>query len=161
MDVLRNLRRFAALGCLAGIACGASPAWALDDKPLYSAIMDAVGVSTDPSVSSIDYGERSRLVLPPNSGVLPEPKEGARTRPASWPAGQGGTLGRRDAAARAPVSQVSGDEPARGKLTEPPAGYRRATVDLSKIREPEPAASWTNPFAFIKQQAGKVIGGGD
>jgi hypothetical protein len=161
MTPMPNLRlRVLAFLCAAGAAAAAAPARAADDKPIYSAIMEVVGVNTDPDVKSIDYGERSKLVLPPNSGALPEPRARAAQRPSGWPAERAGAPRRTDAA-RAPVGAVGPNEPSRDRLTDPPAGYRHATVDLSKIREPEAKSDGINPLGFLKEQAGKVFGGGN
>jgi hypothetical protein len=84
-----------ALACFAGTVLLTAPAWAQDDKPIYSAVMEAVGLNTDPTVKSIDYGERNRLVLPPNSGSLPEPAARPERR-ADWPRDGAGAVKRGD-----------------------------------------------------------------
>jgi hypothetical protein len=59
-------------------------------------------------------------------------------------------------------SVTAGDEPNRSYLTEPPRGYRRATKDVKATSDaPKEKEDWSNPLAYIRQQAGKVVGGGD
>ncbi len=166
-----------ALLALAGLAAAANaPAKAADDKSTISAVGELLGYSSDPSAASIDYHERPKLVLPPRVGELPPPREGAR--PEGWPSdtttnrkrgsdryarvpnaapvqeehkpGLFDRLTGRGAApeASAPAAAV---EPSRRMLTEPPAGYRRPTMDLSKLPDAEPkkGGSWWNPMSYL------------
>lgn len=56
---------------------------------------------------------------------------------------------------------VAGQEPARDYLTEPPAGYRRPTKDgRAAAGAPAEKEDWSNPGAYLRQQASKVFGGG-
>jgi hypothetical protein len=56
----------------------------------------------------------------------------------------------------------AGDEPGRKFLTEPPTGYRRASKDVKATTDaPKEKEDWSNPLAYIRQQASKVIGGED
>lgn len=56
---------------------------------------------------------------------------------------------------------VAGQEPARSFLTEPPTGYRRPTKDgKATAGAPVEKEDWSNPGAYIRQQAGKIFGGG-
>ncbi len=146
-----------------------APALAGDDKSTVTTVMELVGVSSDSDVAKIDYSERPKLVLPPNRGALPEPQAQAN-RPGGWPA-EMATERRRngDRYARignAPQEKRPGlleralasgqgssapvvDEPSRAMLTEPPAGYRRPTQDLSKIQDPDAKkGSWWNPMSW-------------
>lgn len=43
------------------------------------------------------------------------------------------------------------DEPSRRMLSEPPAGYRRPTTDLAKVRDVDPKknTSWWNPLSYV------------
>lgn len=83
MKLARSRRR--ALLALAGLAAATygAPAQAADDKSTISAVMELVGVSSDPNASKIDYNERPKLVLPPRVGDLPAPQE--TNRPDGWP----------------------------------------------------------------------------
>jgi hypothetical protein len=58
-------------------------------------------------------------------------------------------------------SVTAGDEPQRKFLTEPPKGYRHATKDVKATIDPDKKEDWANPLAYIRQQAGKVIGAGE
>jgi hypothetical protein len=167
-----------ALFALAGLAAAASaPVQAADDKSTVSAVGELFGLSTDPSAASIDYHERPKLVLPPRLGELPPPREGAR--PEGWPSDtttnrkRGSDRYARvpNAAAPAPEERKPGlldrfmghgsvteanapaaaaAEPSRRMLTEPPTGYRRATMDLNKIPDPEQKkSSWWNPWSIL------------
>jgi hypothetical protein len=53
----------------------------------------------------------------------------------------------------------AGEEPSRAFLTEPPTGYRRPTKDISATREVEEKVDLSNPLTYLRQQAGKVVGG--
>jgi hypothetical protein len=169
--------RSRALFALAGFAAAlAAPAQAADDKSTISAVGELFGYSTDPSAASIDYRERPKLVLPPRAGALPAPKEGA-TRPENWPT-DAAAIHRRnsDRYARIPGAPppeeekkvgvfdrimgkggetpdhgVSLQEPARRMLTEPPAAYRKPTMDLSKLpdKEKDKKGSWWNPATYF------------
>ncbi len=55
-------------------------------------------------------------------------------------------------------SAKAGEEPDRKFLTEPPRGYRHATKDVKATFDPQEKEDWSNPLAYIRQQAGKVIG---
>ncbi len=56
---------------------------------------------------------------------------------------------------------VAGQEPGRDYLTEPPAGYRRPTKDGKATQgAPVEKEDWSNPGAYLRQQAGRVFGGG-
>jgi hypothetical protein len=47
------------------------------------------------------------------------------------------------------------EEPARRVLSEPPAGYRRPTTDLSKVRDgAAKKSSWWNPLSYLGGEAG-------
>lgn len=83
MKLAQSQRR--ALCAFAGLAAiQAAPALASDDKSTMTSVMELVGVSSDDGVGKIDYSERPKLVLPPNHGVLPPPRERAE-RPGGWP----------------------------------------------------------------------------
>jgi hypothetical protein len=56
-------------------------------------------------------------------------------------------------------SATAGEEPPRKYLTEPPRGYRQATKDVKATFDPKEKEDWSNPLAYIRQQAGKVMGG--
>lgn len=169
--------RHRAFCVLAGFAAAyAAPATAADDKSTISSVMELVGVSSDPDARSIDYSERPRLVLPPSRGDLPPPREGD-ARPRDWPSDVSGVRRSGDRFARisgagpeekrpgfleralsvgsvttAPVA----DEPSRRMLTEPPAGYRRPTKDVSKIGDPDgKKTSWWNPMTYLGASGGE------
>jgi hypothetical protein len=56
-------------------------------------------------------------------------------------------------------SVSAGEEPGRNFLTEPPKGYRHATKDVKATSEaPKEKEDWSNPIAYIRQQAGKMVG---
>lgn len=163
-----------ALFALAGLAAAASgPAGAADDKSTVSAVGELFGLSSDPSAASIDYHERPKLVLPPRVGDLPAPREGAR--PGNWPSDT--TTNRKrssDRYARVPsaagsveeatpglLDRITGRgatatatpaaaEPDRRMLTEPPSGYRRPTMDLTKLPDTEgKKSSWWDPTSYF------------
>lgn len=161
-----------ALFALAGLAAAyGAPAQAADDKSTISAVMELVGVSSDPSASKIDYSERPKLVLPPRAGDLPSPREKA-DRPGGWPVDtaaarrrntdryakvhnaepeerQPGLLERALSVGKTSSAPVQ-DEPGRRMLTEPPAGYRRPTKDLSMIADPDAKkGAWWNPMSYF------------
>lgn len=95
-----------------------------DDKSTTSAVMELVGVSSDPDASKIDYSERPKLVLPPSASALPEPRKDA-SRPSGWPSEMAAERGRRgDRYAR-----VAGAEP------EPRVGI------MERIRGPRPTSA--------------------
>jgi hypothetical protein len=177
MMKLAGSRRRALLA-LAGLAAVAgAPAWAADDKSTISSIMELVGVSSDPSAASIDYRERPKLVLPPRAGELPSPTESS-ARPAGWPVDAAGARQRgSDRYARiqgaAPEERKPGlferalsagagseapaavNEPGRRMLTDPPAGYRRPTKDVSLIADPDARkGDWWNPMTYINGGSG-------
>lgn len=56
-------------------------------------------------------------------------------------------------------SVTAGDEPPRKYLTDPPRGYRHATKDVKATFDSKEKEDWSNPLAFIRQQASKVMGG--
>ncbi|PWB80438.1 MAG: hypothetical protein C3F11_17955 [Methylocystaceae bacterium] len=57
---------------------------------------------------------------------------------------------------------VAGREPARDYLTEPPRGYRTPTKDgKATASAPVEKEDWSNPGAYIRQQAGRIFGGGE
>jgi hypothetical protein len=140
------------------------PALALDDQSTVTSVLGLVGVPTGESNEKIDYRERPKLVLPGNRQALPEPQARGDAPSSGWPVEQEVGSRRRGAAAArelAPESGSSvaaGDEPPRKLLTDPPRGYRHATKDLKATYDPKEKSGWTNPFAFIREQAGKVIG---
>jgi hypothetical protein len=166
--------RFALLA-LAGLAAAANgPAKAADDKSTLSAVGELFGYSSDPTAASIDYRERPKLVLPPRVGELPPPREDAR--PEGWPSDTSTNRKRgSERYARVPnaapvqeerkpgimdrltgggsaaeASAPAAAEPSRRMLTEPPAGYRRPTMDLAKVPDTEPKkSSWWNPMSFL------------
>ncbi len=171
MMKLARSRRCAAFA-LAGLAavCGGA-AQAADDKSTVSAVMELLGYSTDPAASSIDYHERPKLVLPPKIGELPPPREAA-SRPDGWPVDAATVRHRNtDRYARVPnapppeksvglIDRIRGvkpessvslaDEPSRRMLTEPPAGYRRPTKDLSTIQDADAKkGAWWNPMTYL------------
>ncbi|MGJ0507543.1 MAG: hypothetical protein ACR652_10465 [Methylocystis sp.] len=164
-----------ALFALAGLAVAASgPAQAADDKSTISAVAELFGYSSDPSAGSIDYHERPKLVLPPRAGELPAPRDASR--PEGWPSDTTTTRKRgSDRYARVPnapppteehkpglFDRLTGGggapaaatpatvEPGRRMLTEPPTGYRRPTMDLSKVPDSDvKKSSWWNPLSYL------------
>lgn len=161
-----------ALCVLAGFAAiQATPTQAADDKSTITSVMELVGVSSDDGVGKIDYSERPKLVLPPSRGDLPPPREDV-SRSGDWPVDASASRRRNaDRYARVPNAPPeparqgmleralsyggSGsnapviEEPSRRMLTEPPAGYRRPTQDLSKIRDSDvKKSSWWNPLSW-------------
>jgi hypothetical protein len=168
MKLGKSRRR--ALVALAGVvwACGglqaASPALAYDDKTTITSFMELVGVSSGEDPAKIDYRERPKIVLPPSRGALPEPQARSDARPGGWPTGPEVVRRRNsDRFARAPqpgASQGStgAAEPSRDLLTEPPGGYRHATQDLSKIRDPDTKGSWWNPLSYFGRDDNKNAG---
>lgn len=55
---------------------------------------------------------------------------------------------------------VAGQEPSRDYLTEPPRGYRTPTKDGKAAHgAPVEKEDWSNPGAYIRQQAGRIFGG--
>lgn len=51
---------------------------------------------------------------------------------------------------RARANAPSTEEPARRMLTEPPAGYRQPTMDLSKVPDTDvKKSSWWNPLSYV------------
>lgn len=59
-------------------------------------------------------------------------------------------------------SLVAGDEPKREYLTEPPAGFRRPTKEVKPTPEaPSERADWSNPLAYLREQAGGVLHRGE
>lgn len=167
--------RSRALFALAGVAAAfAAPAQAADDKSTISAVGELFGYSSDPNAGSIDYRERPKLVLPPRAGALPAPKAES-ARPENWPTDAAAIHHRNsERYARipgappveeekkvgvidsimgkgAPAQGVSLQEPARRMLTEPPAVYRKPTMDLSKLpdKEQDKKGSWWNPASYL------------
>lgn len=185
MMMLAGSRR-RALFALAGLAAAyGAPAQAADDKSTVSAVMELVGVSSDPSASKIDYNERPKLVLPPRAGDLPAPRENV-DRPGGWPIDTAAARRRNtdryakvhnaEPEERQPglferafsggktASAPALDDPSRRMLTEPPAGYRRPTKDLSMIADPEAKkGDWWNPMSYFggdnNAQAAKPVPG--
>ncbi len=186
MKLARSRRR--ALLALAGLAAASygAPAQAADDKSTIGAVMELVGVSSDPSASKIDYNERPKLVLPPRAGDLPAPRENV-DRPGGWPVDTAAAR-RRNTDRYAKVHNAepeerqpglferafSGDktstasapaqgEPGRRMLTEPPSGYRRPTKDLSQMADPDAKkGDWWNPMSYFggnDAPAGKPVPG--
>jgi hypothetical protein len=169
--------RSRALLALAGFAAAlAAPAQAADDKSTLGAVGELFGYSSDPSANSIDYRERPKLVLPPRAGQLPAPKAES-SRPENWPT-DAATVRHRNSdryaripgaapaeeekkvgvfdrimgkGGETPAQGVSLQEPTRRVLTEPPSGYRRPTMDLSKIhdKEQDKKGSWWNPASYF------------
>ena len=165
MKLAQSRRRALVAFAFTASACGfyaTSPAAAYDDKTTITAVMEMVGASTDEDAAKIDYRERPKVVLPPNRQALPEPQARGDARSSGFPAGPEAARARESGRyARATASQAGvapGAEPSRDLLTEPPSGYRRATQDLSKIREPEEKSSWTNPIGMLKQTASGLFG---
>jgi hypothetical protein len=172
--------RSCALFALVGAAAtAAAPTRAADDKSTLSAVGELVGISSDPSANSIDYRERPKLVLPPRNGgaKLPAPKAEA-TRPENWPSNAAAAQHRNsDRYARVPnappaeeepktgvidslmgkgdaasATSSNAPEPARRMLTEPPANYRRPTMDLSKLPDKDSekkGGAWWNPATYL------------
>lgn len=177
--------RSRALFALAGFAAAlAAPAQAADDKSTLSAVGELVGISTDPAANSIDYRERPKLVLPPRLGAAPLPAPKAESsRPENWPSNAAAAqkrnsdryaripnappveeerkpgvfdrfMGKGDSAA---ATTSTADEPVRRVLTEPPATYRRPTMDLSKLPDKDSekkGGSWWNPMTYIGSGSG-------
>jgi hypothetical protein len=51
---------------------------------------------------------------------------------------------------RGAEAPVSNEEPTRRMLTEPPSGYRRPTMDLTKVPDTDPKkSSWWNPLGYF------------
>lgn len=65
-------------------------------------------------------------------------------------------------AAEDKTTLVAGHEPGRDYLTEPPAGYRRPTKDgKAAAGAPYEKEDWSNPGAYLRQQAGRIFGGSE
>jgi hypothetical protein len=152
MNLTRSFARIAATAVLTvGAALGVSNARAADDTSVGTALLGLVGVNTNNSGEKIDYRERAKVVVPPNRQELPAPRPAAESRPSSWPVDQENA--HRSGARVANSAASNGDEPARQTLTEPPAGYRRPTQDLSKVKDTEVKSSgWS--FDSIKKAVG-------
>jgi hypothetical protein len=174
----RSCALFALVGTAAALA---APVRAADDKSTLGAVGELVGISSDPSAASIDYRERPKLVLPPRNSraaaPLPTPKAES-SRPENWPTNAAavqhrnsdrfarvpnapapeeepkagvldGLMGKNDAAQS---TSSNAKEPARRMLTEPPAAYRRPTMDLSTLPDKESekkGGSWWNPMTYV------------
>jgi hypothetical protein len=147
-------------------ACGAlisaAPAQAYDDKSTLSSVLELVGVQMGEDVRKVDYNERPRLVLPPNRQGVSEPQAGtAGRRGANWPADPDGDRRRGANRAVGAGAASAGGAPGRDSLIEPPAPYRQATKDISKIRDPEAKESWWNPFSYMRNDDRKTGGKDD
>jgi hypothetical protein len=165
MQLTRKLGRPAiavlALGAALGALCGSS-ARAADDGGTFSALASLIGVDMNHSGDQIDYRERPKLVVPPNRTALPEPRSAEESRPPSWPVDQGGA--HRQGARVVSRATAAPDEPPRENLIQPPPGYRHATADLSKVKDPEKTGtSWWNPLNYAPSlgSIGKNLGFGE
>ncbi len=155
MNLTRSFAWIAATAVMAaGAVLGVSNARAADDTSVGTAILGLVGVDTNNSGEKIDYRERAKVVVPPNRQALPPPRPAADSHPNAWPVDQENA--HRSGARVANSAAPNGDEPVRQNLTEPPAGYRHATKDLSTVKDSDVKSSgWS--FDSIK----KAVGLGD
>ena len=105
-----NYKHVTSLALVCTLVTGAEEARAADDKSTASAVSDMLGFTHDEGIDKINYNERARLVMPPNSLTLPAPRQSSPP-PEGWPQDASHENRRTDRFARAPGAEPEKPKP--------------------------------------------------